>query len=89
MFQFPFYLGSNFMNNSVPRLVLHVCFTFFDKQDLIFRKPAAGAAKEKSYQFIFKEFKMCLEEARLSPAFERQLATKSRMEFPGITRLQP
>jgi hypothetical protein len=84
------------MNNSVPRLVpldclgkMHVRFTFFDKQDHIFRKPVApAAAAAKSYRFVFEEFKMCLEEVQLSPAFERQLATKSRMEFPGVTRLQ-
>jgi hypothetical protein len=97
MFQFPFYLGSNFVNDpNVPRLLpldrlgkMHVRFTFFDKQDHIFRKPGAGvAAANKMYRFAFEEFKMCLEEVRLSPALERQLATKSRMEFPGVTRLQ-
>lgn len=97
MFQFPFYLGSNFMNDpNVPRLLpldrlgkMHVRFTFFDKQDHIFRKPGgAVAAANKLYRFAFEEFKMCLEEVRLSPALERQLATKSRMEFPGVTRLQ-
>jgi hypothetical protein len=31
---------------------------------------------------------MCLEEARLSPALKRQLVLKSKMEFPGVTRLQ-
>jgi hypothetical protein len=95
LFQFPFFLGSNFMNDAVPTLLpldrlgkLHIRFTFFDKQDHIFRKPAAGVGAAKSYRFKLQEFKMCLEEARLSPAFERQLASKTRMEFPGVTRLQ-
>jgi len=95
LFQFPFYLGSKFMTDSVSRLLLldrlgkmHVRFTFFDKQDNIFRKPFAGAGAAKSYWFIFQEFKMCLEEAQLSPALERQLVLKSKMEFPSVTRLQ-
>jgi hypothetical protein len=67
---------------------MHVRFTFFDKQDHIFRKPSAGAGAAKSYWFIFQEFKMCLEEAQLSPALERQLVLKSKMEFPSVTRLQ-
>jgi hypothetical protein len=91
LFQFPFYIGSNFMGDSVLRLVpldrlgkLHVRFTFFDTQKHIFRKTDAA----KSYRFVFKKFKMCLEEARLSPAFERQLHSKTKIEFPGVTRLQ-
>jgi hypothetical protein len=95
LFQFPFYLGSNFMTDSVSRLIpldrlgkMHVRFTFFDKQDHIFRKPAQGVGAAKSYRFVFQEFKMCLEEARLSPALKNQLVSKSKMEFPGVTRLQ-
>ena len=91
LFQFPFYIGSNFMGDSALRLVpldrlgkLHVRFTFFDTQKHIFRKTDAA----KSYRFVFKKFKMCLEEARLSPAFERQLHSKTKIEFPGVTRLQ-
>jgi len=91
LFQFPFYIGSNFMGDDVPRLVplnrlgkLHVRFTFFDTQDHIFRKTDAA----KSYRFVFKKFKMCLEEARLSPPVERQLMSKTKIEFPGVTRLQ-
>ncbi len=91
LFQFPFYIGSNFMGDSVLRLVpldllgkLHVCFTFFGTQDHIFRKTDAT----KSYRFVFKKFKMCLEEARLSPSFERQLHSRTKIEFPGVTRLK-
>jgi hypothetical protein len=43
LFQFPFYLGSNFITDSVLRILpvdhqrkMHVCFTFFDKKDHIF-----------------------------------------------------
>lgn len=95
LFQWPFFLGSNFMADSVPRLLpldrlgkLHVRFTFFDKQDHIFRKPDAGVAAAKSYRFVIQQFKMCLEEARLSPAIDKQLASRSKIEFPGVTRLQ-
>ncbi|MFN9943446.1 MAG: hypothetical protein ACK56I_28635, partial [bacterium] len=45
LFQFRFYIGSNFMGDSILRLVpldrlgkLHVRFTFFDTQKHIFRK---------------------------------------------------
>jgi hypothetical protein len=93
LFQFPFFLGSNFMTDAISRLIpldvlgkLHVRFTFFDSQDHIFRKNAAAAGK--SYRFFIRKFKMCLEEARLSPAIERQVVSRSKIEFPGVTRLQ-
>jgi hypothetical protein len=92
LFQWPFYLGSNFMTDPVSRLLpldrlgkLHIRFTFFDKQDHIFRK---AANVTQSYRFTIESFKMCLEEARLSPALEKQLTSRVKIEFPGVTRLQ-
>jgi hypothetical protein len=92
LFQWPFYLGSNFMTDPVSRLLpldrlgkLHIRFTFFDKQDHIFRK---AANVTKSYRFKIESFQMCLEEARLSPALERQFASRPKIEFPVVTRLQ-
>ena len=93
-FQFPFYQGSNFLTDgSAPRMVpmqnlgkLSVRFTFFDKQDHIFRKKAGNT---KKYRFAFESFEMILEEARLAPAFERTLlASRKHLAFPGVTRLQ-
>ncbi len=93
-FQFPFYQGSNFLTDgSAPRMVpmqnlgkLSVRFTFFDKQDHIFRKKAGNG---KKYRFAFESFEMILEEARLAPAFERTLlASRKHLAFPGVTRLQ-
>jgi hypothetical protein len=93
LFQFPFFLGSNFLGDDIWRLIpldrlgkIHVQFLFFDKQDHIFRK--VQGAIGKSYRFVLTKFKMCLEEARLAPAIERQLASKYKFEFPGVTRLQ-
>jgi len=65
---------------------IHVQFSFFDKQDHVFGKVQGAAGK--SYQFVLTKFKMCLEEARLAPAIERQLASKYKFEFPGVTHLQ-
>jgi hypothetical protein len=93
-FQFPFYQGSNFLTDgSAPRMVpmqtlgkLSVRFTFFDKQDHIFRNKANHT---KKYRFSFTDFKLILEEARLAPTFERTLLTaKKQLAFPGVTRLQ-
>jgi hypothetical protein len=91
LFQWPFYLGSNFMTDPVWRLLpldrlgkMHIRFSFFDKQDHIFRKVVAA----KSYRFTIERFRMCMEEARLSPALEKQLSSRAKIEFPGVTRLQ-
>jgi hypothetical protein len=65
---------------------LSVGFTFFDKQDHIFRKKALIT---KKYRFIFTAFNLILEEARLAPAFECALLTlKKQLAYPGVTRLQ-
>jgi len=65
---------------------LSIRFTFFDRQDHIFReKPNSN----KKYRFVFTDFKLILEEARLAPAFERTLLTlKKQLAYPGVTRLQ-
>jgi len=93
LFQFPFYLGSNFIANEVSRLIplhhlgkIQIRFTFFDDQSHIFRKVPAAAAK--SYRFVLNSFKLCLEEAHISPSFEREVASKSQVTFPGVTHLQ-
>jgi len=90
-FQFPFHQGSNFLTNGLaPRMVplqnlgkLSIRFTFFDRQDHIFReKPNSN----KKYRFVFTDFKLILEEARLAPAFERTLLTlKKQLAYPGVT----
>jgi hypothetical protein len=94
IFQFPFYQGSNFLTDgSTPRMVpmqnlgkLSVRFTFFDKQDHIFRNKANNT---KKYRFAFTDFNLILEEARLAPTFERTLlAAKKPLAYPGVTRLQ-
>jgi hypothetical protein len=93
IFQFPFYQGSNFLTDgSAPRMVplqnlgkLSVRFTFFDKQDHIFRNKANHT---KKYRFSFMAFNLILEEARLAPTFERTLLTAKQLAFPGVTRLQ-
>jgi hypothetical protein len=65
---------------------LSIRFTFFDRQDHIFRKKAGNT---KKYRFAFEAFDLILEEARLAPAFERTLlASKKQLAFPGVTRLQ-
>ena len=94
IFQFPFYQGSNFLTDgSTPRMVpmqnlgkLSVRFTFFDKQDHIFRNKANHT---KKYRFVFDAFNLILEEARLAPTFERTLlSAKKQLAYPGVTRLQ-
>jgi hypothetical protein len=65
---------------------LSVRFTFFDKQDHIFRNKANNT---KKYRFAFTDFNLILEEARLAPTFERTLlSAKKQLAFPGVTRLQ-
>jgi hypothetical protein len=65
---------------------IQVCFTFSHDQSQIFHKVQAAAAN--SYGCDFASFKLCLEEARISPSFEREVASKSRVLFPGVTHLQ-
>ena len=95
LFLFPFYQGSNFVTetDSLPRLLpmpnlgrIQIRFTFFDKQDHIFRNKAANTAK---YRFLFETFDLILEEARLSLPFEKQfLSSKKPLVYSGVTRLQ-
>ena len=94
LFLFPFFQGNNYMiDDAVPRIVptpamgrIQIRFAFTDSQDHIFRKPDANKAK---YRFLFTEFSLVLEEARLTPTFEKQLVTnKKPLAFPGVTRLQ-
>ena len=95
LFLFPFYQGPNFMMDAegVPRILhmptlgrVQVRFTFHDTQDRIFQQVTGNKNK---YRFAVTDFKMILEEARLSPAHEKQLqkATKPLI-YPGVTRLQ-
>jgi len=95
LFLFPFYQGSNFVTepDSLPRLLpmpnlgrIQIRFTFFDSQDHIFRKAENNTA---NYRFVFDDFYLTLEEARLSFPFEKQFLTSKRpISFPGVTRLQ-
>jgi hypothetical protein len=94
LFLFPFFQGNNYMiDDTVPRIVptpamgrIQIRFAFTDSQDHIFRKPDTNKAK---YRFVFTEFSMVLEEARLSPLVEKQLVNnKKPLAFPGVTRLQ-
>jgi hypothetical protein len=95
LFLFPFFQGSNFITDpdSVPRLLpmpnlgrIQIRFTFFDSQDHIFRNKAGNTSK---YQFLFDNFDLVLEEARLAPPFEKQfLSSKKLLPFSGVTRLQ-
>jgi len=95
LFLFPFFQGSNFITDpdSFPRLLpmpnlgrIQIRFTFFDNQDHIFRRKTGNTAK---YRFVFDNFDLILEEARLSLNFEKQFLNNKRpMAFPGVTRLQ-
>jgi hypothetical protein len=94
LFLFPFHQGTNYLiDEGMPRILpapamgrITVRFAFTDSQDHIFRKPDTNKAK---YRFQFAEFSLVLEEARLSPAFERQLhSSKRTIGYPGVTRLQ-
>lgn len=95
LFMFPFYQGSNFITDpeSLPRLLpmpnlgrIQIRFTFFDSQDHIFRKETGNDA---NYRFSVSDFDLILEEARLSPAFEKQfLSSKKLLPYSGVTRLQ-
>jgi len=95
LFMFPFYQGSNYITDpdSLPRLLpmpnlgrIQIRFTFFDSQDHIFRNVAGNTAK---YRFSINNFDLILEEARLSPPFEKSfLSSKKLLPFPGVTRLQ-
>ena len=96
LFLFPFFQGPNYLiDGDVPRILpvpsmgrIQVRFAFTDSQDHIFRKktPATNTA---TYRFVFSEFSLVLEEARLSTNFDRQLKTsKKHLAFPGVTRLQ-
>lgn len=94
LFQWPFYQGSNHLiEGSVPRIVpmpllgkLQIRITFFDKQSHIFRKKTGNTSK---YRFAFQSFQLMVEEARLSPAYERSLySSKKILAYPGLTRIQ-
>jgi hypothetical protein len=95
LFMFPFFQGSNFVSDtdSLPRLLpmpnvgrIQIRFTFFDSQDHIFRKKVGNTA---NYRFLFNDFDLFLEEARLSLPFEKQiLSSKKLVAYPGVTRLQ-
>ena len=53
--------------------------TFFEKK----------TNNTKRYRFVFTDFKLILEEARLAPVFERTLLTlKKQLAYPGVARFQ-
>ena len=96
LFLFPFYQGPNFMMNAegIPRVLhmptlgrMQVRFTFHDTQDRIFRKLAAD--NTDTYRFAITEFKLIMEQARLSPLIEKKLQTATKpLVYPGVTRMQ-
>ena len=68
-----------------PKLTLRIAFQ--DNQNTIFRRKTATDVSE--YKFTFTECYLMLEEARLTPAFERNLVTSKRnLSWQGCTRLQ-
>lgn len=72
--------------STLGRMLIRIVFT--DSQDHIFRN-LIEANKNTKYRFAFSEFKLVLEEARLSPSMEQQLNPITRpLAFPGITRIQ-
>lgn len=94
LFGWPFHQSPNhLMNNELPSILpmplldkLNIRITFFDSQAHIFRNIATNNSK---YRFAFDEFKLVVEEADLSPAYERSFLSQKRLlPYPGVTRLQ-
>jgi hypothetical protein len=93
---FPFQQGGSYMSaDSVPRILpvpamgkIQIRFTFTDSQDHIFRK-LTDANKDTKYRFAFSEFKLVLEEARLSVSTDHRLKNlKQPLAYPGNSRIQ-
>lgn len=89
---FPFTQGANHLTGDVPRLLptplcgrLQMRITMHDNQSHIFRKKADNT---NEYRFNMTSCKLLLEEARLTPAFEKSLLTAKRvLTYPGTTRI--
>ena len=99
LFQFPWYQAPNWlMDARVPKALppirnlgkLISRMTLRDDLDIVWRKRAA-ANNTHSYRFKFVSVKLDLEEARLNPAYEKQLFSpmgKSKLlYYPGVTKL--
>lgn len=93
MHVFPFFQRANmFIDNNLPSPLpmpalgkLSVCFLFNDKLDNIFKKKAGNV---KKYRFAFNSIKLIIEQARLSPTFERNLyGKKTLLPYGGVTKI--
>ena len=94
MHLFPFFQRANFLvDNSLPSPLpilpgndkLLVRMSFNDKFDNIFKKKLGN---EKLYRVIIHSVQLMVEQARLSPLFERSLyAKKSLLAYAGVTKV--
>ena len=91
---FPFFQRSNFLiDNNLPSPLpmtpgsdkLLVRMSFNDKFDNIFKKKAGNL---KQYRVVINTVQLLVEQARLSPTFERNLYSKtSLLPYAGVTKI--
>ena len=95
LFLFPFYQSANYLHDPEgfsalppPSLTgkINVKVSFRDDADCIFHKKAGNA---KVYRFKLESFELCVEEARLSLAYEKSLSVpkQSNLNYFGVTKI--
>jgi len=91
---FPFYQNAeHLVNGNLPYAIplpalgkLEVVITFKDDQDCIFKSKTANDGVK--YRFCLRKLQLCIEEARLSSAYEKSLYSSKRvLPYHGVTKI--